>query len=145
MKKIIAALLIGAMLLCVTACSGDKKDSSGKGSSAVDLEKEFGIDFEAAGEQVLSDERADKETLKETKDEWLGGNMTFALAEDQKTYEDFKEHIGCHASTYTYNADDAERTFVWEADGDETAKLLAVFWETPKGWTLYSIGSTNLD
>jgi hypothetical protein len=71
--------------------------------------------------------------------------MTFALAEDQKTYEDFKEHIGCHASTYTYNADDAERTFVWEADGDATAKLLAVFWETPKGWTLYSIGSTNLD
>lgn len=70
--------------------------------------------------------------------------MTFAFDSEQKTYEDFVAHIGCDATYYEYKADDMERHFIWVAEGDDTAMLLVVFWETPKGWTLYSIGSTNI-
>ena len=139
MKKIIALVLVLTLALCFAACG--KEDDS---SAAVDLEAKYGISFTAEGEQTLSADRASKDKLIETKDTWLGGKMTFALDPEQKTYEDFVEYIGCDASTYSYSADDAERSFVWIAEGDETAKFIAVFWETPNGWTLYSVGSTNL-
>ena len=102
MKKLLALLLALTMLLTFAAC-GDKEDKkSNKGEETPKIQ----IDLEAEGEQVVSEDRAAKATLVETKDVWLEGKMTFALATD--------------------------------------AKLLAVFWETGDGWTLYSIGSTNL-
>lgn len=140
MKKIIALVLVLTMALCFAACGKDEGDKP----SAKDLEATYGISFTAAGEQTMSSDRASKDVLIETKDTWLGGKMTFALDPEAKTYEELAEHIGCDASTYTYSADDAERSFVWIAEGDETAKFVAVFWETADGWTLYSIGSTNL-
>ncbi len=124
------------MVLCLVACGG--------APAATDLEGKYGIDLEAAGEQTLSSDRAAKSVLTETKDVWLEGKMTFALDPDAKTYEEVAEHIGCDASLYTYSADDMERQFVWISEEDPTAKFLAVFWETAQGWTLYSVGSTNL-
>ncbi len=141
MKKLIALLLVLTMVLCLAACGGDKKESKPKEPT---LEEKYGIDLNATGEQEMSDERAKMDVLVETRDVWLEGRMTFAFDSEQKTYEDFVEHIGCDASYYVNMPEDGERHFVWIAEGDETAKFLAVFWETPKGWTLYAVGSTNI-
>ena len=140
MKKIIALVLVLALALCFAACGKDEGDTSGK----KDLEATYGISFTAEGEQTLSSDRASKDVLIETKDTWLGGKMTFALDPDAKTYEELAEHIGCDASYYINKQEDGERHFVWVAEGDETAKFLAVLWETPQGWTLYAIGTTNI-
>lgn len=151
MKKFITLFMVFAMLLCFVACGGNEADEStaseagSEGAGAVDLEAKYGIDFDAEGEQKLSDSRAAKSVLVETKNVWLEGKLTFALDSNPKTYEDFVEHIGCDASLYSYSAEDGERSYIWVAEDDETAKLLAVFWETPNGWTLYSVGTTNLD
>lgn len=151
MKKFIALFIVCTMLFCLVACGSSESaesvasGSAGEGAGAVDLESKYGIDLEAAGEQTLSNDRAAKNVLIETKNVWLEGKLTFALDSNPKTYEDFVEHIGCDASLYSYSAEDGERSYIWVAEGDETAKLLAVFWETPNGWTLYSVGTTNLD
>lgn len=139
MKKIIALLLTLMMVFSLVACG-----SEGDSAAPADLEAKYGISYVADGEQKLATDRAQKSVLIETKDVWLEGKMTFALAEDPKTYEDFVEHIGCDASTYSFSAEDGERSYVWISAEDETAKLLATFWETPQGWTLYTVGSTNL-
>lgn len=144
MKKLIALLLAMVMMMSFVACGGDEGGEGGGAPAANDIETKFGIDLDAAGQQNMSDERAAASVLLETRDTWLGGQMTFALASDVKTYEDFVEHIGCDATYYEYKADDMERHFIWVAEGDDSVKFLAVFWETPNGWTLYSVGSTNL-
>lgn len=143
MKKLIALLMAFVMVMSFAACGGEKEAET-EAPKAGDIEAEFGIDLEAAGQQNMSDERASEDVLVETRDTWLGGQMTFALDSDPKTYEDFVAHIGCDATYYEYLADDQERHFIWVAEGDDTAKFLAVFWETPNGWTLYSVGSTNI-
>lgn len=149
MKKFISILMVFAMLFCLAACGGDENTESAAseaaGAGTVDLESKYGIDLDGAGEQKLSDDRADKSVLSETKNVWLEGKLTFAFDSNPKTYEAFVEHIGCDASLYSYSAEDGERSYTWIAKDDETAKLLAVFWETPNGWTLYSVGTTNLD
>ena len=144
MKKLLAILLALTIVLCFAACGGEGDGGDTTAAAANPLVEKYGIDLNAAGEQKLSDERAAMDVLVETRDVWLGGNTTFALSEKTYTYEDLAAHIGCDASSYTNMAEDGERHFVWEAEGDETAKFLAVFWETPKGWTLYSVGSTNI-
>jgi len=157
MKKLIALLLALSMLLCFAACgktekgdSADKAEESGKDDNKASASAEeeaaakYGVDLSAEGEQKMSDERAPMDVLIETRDEWLEGKMTFALDENPKTYADFVDHIGCDASTYTNMEEDGERHYVWMAEGDDTAKFLAVFWETPQGWTLYSVGSVNI-
>lgn len=140
MKKLLALLLALVMLVSLAAC-GDKEDKDNKGGEGA---AKIQIDLDAEGEQVVSEDRASKATLVETKDVWLEGKMTFALDANAKTYEEFVEHIGCEASFYENKPEDGERWYTWVAEEDESAKLLAVFWETGDGWTLYSIGSTNL-
>ena len=155
MKRLLALLLALVMLLSLAACAGEAKEDEKKdrdrndsntvadtddGAAAADP----GVDLEAEGEQALSDERASMAVLVETRDVWLEGKFTFAMDENPKTYEDFVEHIGCEASFYEYKADDGERCYTWVAEEDTTAKFLAVFWETPQGWTLYSVGSVNV-
>lgn len=144
MKKLLAILLALTMVLCFAACGEGSDDNSGETTAAPvnDLESKYGIDLEAAGEQKLSDDRATMDVLVETRDVWLEGQTAFLTSD--KTYEDLAAHIGCDASYYTNMAEDGERHFVWEAEGDATAKFLAVFWETPNGWVLYSVGSTNI-
>lgn len=148
MKKTLVWLLALAMLFCLAACGGEKGGDGGKDAASGGAEEsaaaKYGVDLAAAGEQKMSDERAAMDVLVETRDVWLEGKMTFVLAENPKTYADFVEHIGCDASSYTYVAEDSERHYVWIAEGNDTAMLLAAFWQTPDGWTLYSIGSTNL-
>ena len=140
MKKFLALLLTMIMLVSLVACGGEQ----GAAAQGEDEAPKAQIDLEAEGEQKVSDERAAKATLIETRDVWLEGKMTFALATDAKTYEEMVEHIGCEASIYENKPEDGERWYTWVAEEDETAKFLAVFWETGDGWTLYSIGSTNL-
>ncbi len=155
MKRLLALLLALVMLLSLAACAGEAKEDGKKdrdrndsntvadtddGAAAADP----GIDLEAEGEQAMSDERASMAVLVETRDVWLEGKFSFALDENPKTYEDFVDHIGCEASFYEYKADDGERCYTWVAEEDATAKFLAVFWETPQGWTLYSVGSVNV-
>ena len=155
MKRLLALLLALVMLLSLAACAGEAKEDEKKdrdrndsntvadtddGAAAADP----GVDLEAEGEQALSDERASMAVLVETRDVWLEGRFCFALDENPKTYEDFVDHIGCEASFYEYKADDGERCYTWVAEEDATAKFLAVFWETPQGWTLYSVGSVNV-
>ncbi len=155
MKRLLALLLALVMLLSLAACAGEAKEDEKKdrdrndsntvadtddGAAAADP----GVDLEAEGEQALSDERASMAVLVETRDVWLEGRFSFALDENPKTYEDFVDHIGCEASSYEYKADDGERCYTWVAEEDTTAKFLAVFWETPQGWTLYSVGSVNV-
>ena len=142
MKKLLALLLVCVLALGFTACGGGGEEEAAP--AAKTLEEKYGINYTAAGEQVMSSERASKDVLIETRDVWLEGKMSFVLDENPKTYEDFVEHIGCDASVYSYSAEDAERSFTWIAEGDETAKFMAVFWETPQGWVLYTMGSTNL-
>ena len=142
MKKMIALLLAMVMMLGMVACGGDEAPEGG--NEAAGLEAKYGIKFDGEGQQKMSDERAPMSVLVETKDTWLGGQTTFAFASETKTYEDFAEHIGCDATYYINKAEDGERHFVWVAEGDDTAQLLAVFWETPQGWTLYAIGTTNI-
>lgn len=152
MKKILALLLAMLMLLCLAACGGDETKTDGAVAETTDAVDDgsasaaakYGVNLTAAGEQKMSDERATMDVLVETRDVWLGGMTTFAFDAVPKTYADFVEHIGCDASSYTYMEEDGERHYVWIAEGDETAKLLAVFWETPKGWTLYSVGAVNI-
>ena len=155
MKRLLALLLALVMLLSLAACAGEAKEDEKKdrdrndsntvadtddGAAAADP----GVDLEAEGEQAQSDERASKAVLLETRDVWLEGRFSFALDENPKTYEDFVGHIGCEASFYEYKADDGERCYTWVAEEDAAAKFLAVFWETPQGWTLYSVGSVNV-
>ena len=155
MKRLLALLLALVMLHSLAACAGEAKEDEKKdrdrndsntvadtddGAAAADP----GVDLEAEGEQALSDERASMAVLVETRDVWLEGRFSFALDENPKTYEDFVDHIGCEASFYEYKADDGERCYTWVAEEDTTAKFLAVFWETPQGWTLYSVGSVNV-
>lgn len=145
MKKFLALFLALVMLLSFTACSGNKGDApQGEAPKEENTPTMIPIDYEAEGEQPVSEERASKAALVETLDVWLEGKMTFALDSAPKTYADFVEHIGCEASFYENKPDDGERWYIWVAEEDESAKLLAVFWETPQGWTLYSVGSTNL-
>ena len=148
MKKLLALVLTIVMVLSLVACGDkakDKSETTADGTNVTDTETmQLPIDLDAAGEQAITDQRASMDTLVETRDVWLEGKMTFALDENPKTYADFVEHIGCDASVYENKAEDGERWFTWIAEGDETAKLLAVFWETPNGWTLYSVGSTNI-
>lgn len=174
MKKWIALLLALAMLLSLVACGGnapDDKDDrdeddkdivadtdeeedededeaeadAGEGENAEAEENpDTGVDFEAEGQQILSDDRADMDVLVETRDVWLEGRMTFALDAEPKTYEDFVEHIGCEAAYYEYKPEDGERWYTWIAADDESAQFVAVFWETGSGWTLYSVGSVNI-
>ena len=143
MKKFLAMILALVMLLSLAACGGEKAEEKPEQGEAEHTLIQ--IDLDAAGEQKVSDERAPMATLVETRDVWLEGQMTFAFASDPKTYEDFVEHIGCEASFYENKAEDGERWYTWVAAEDETAKFLAVFWETPSGWTLYSVGSTNVN
>ena len=155
MKKLLALLLALVMLLSLAACAGEAKEDEKKDRDRNDsntvadtddgaVAADPGIDLAAAGEQALSDERASMAVLVETRDVWLEGRFSFALDENPKTYEDFVDHIGCEASFYEYKADDGERCYTWVAEEDATAKFLAVFWETPQGWTLYSVGSVNV-
>jgi len=150
MKKLIALVLGLVLVFSMTACGGKKDEKAGAGSetkpeaAAQSAAEKYGLDLEAEGEQKMSDERASEDVLAETRDVWLEGKMSFAFDEKPKTYEDVAEHIGCDASTYTYFAEDGERHYTWIADGDETAQFLAVFWETPQGWTLYTVGSVNI-
>lgn len=141
MKKMLAMILALVMLLSLAACGGKSEEKPAQEDEKSNL---IQIDLEAEGEQKVSDERAAMATLVETRDVWLEGQMTFALASEPKTYEDFVEHIGCEASFYENKPEDGERWYTWVAAEDETAKFLAVFWETPQGWTLYSVGSTNI-
>ena len=159
MKRLLALLLALVMLLSLAACAGEAKEDEKKdrdrndsdtvvdtddGNTGDDEAADPGIDLEAEGEQAMSDERASMAVLVETRDVWLEGKFSFALDENPKTYEDFVDHIGCEASFYEYKADDGERCYTWVAEEDATAKFLAVFWETPQGWTLYSVGSVNV-
>lgn len=153
MKKLIALLLVLMMVFAMAACGGKKDDAAKDGkqtaaeggeATAESAADDYGIDLEAEGEQKMSDERASMDVLVETRDVWLEGKMSFALEENAKTYEDLVEHIGCDASTYTFLPEDGERHYTWIAEGDETAQFLAVFWETPQGWTLYTVGSVNI-
>ena len=155
MKRLLALLLALVMLLSLAACAGEAKEDEKKDRDRNDsntvadtddgaVAADPGVDLEAEGEQALSDERASMAVLVETRDVWLEGRFSFALDENPKTYEDFVDHIGCEASFYEYKADDGERCYTWVAEEDATAKFLAVFWETPQGWTLYSVGSVNV-
>jgi len=144
MKRFFAMMLALMLVLCLTACGGEKKEPEKAVDAIEAAATKYGVTLTAAGEQKMSDERAKMEVLAETRDTWLEGKMTFAFESTPKTYADFVEHIGCDASSYTFVEKNSERHFVWVAEGNESAKLLAVFWETPKGWTLYSIGSTNI-
>ena len=143
MKKLLALLLATLMLFSLCACDSEEK-TGGEDVAAGKEDSGLAIDFEAEGQQTVSEARAKMDVLVETRDVWLEGKMTFAFADTAKTYEDFVAHIGCDASFYENKAEDGERWFTWVAEEDETAQLLAVFWETPEGWVLYSIGSTNL-
>ena len=147
MKRFFAILLAILMVFSLAACGGDKEDagSDGGNKAAVTDGSDLGIDLNAAGVQKMSDDRAPMDKLVETRDVWLEGRFTFVLDTDKKTYADFAEHIGCNAAEYEYAEEDMERRYTWIAEGDETAKFLAVFVEGGDGnWYLYSVGSTNI-
>ena len=146
MKKALSILLMFALLLCLTACGGEKKadEPTASADSIADVAAKYSLDLASASEQAMSDERAATDVLVSVMKDWLGGNTFFAYDAQPKTYADFVEHIGCDASYYYFNEGAAERHFVWLVEGDDTAKFLASFKETSNGWTLDAIGSTNI-
>lgn len=144
MKKFLALIMALMMVFALAACGSDGSSDDG-GKAAVTDGSDLGMDMDAAGVQKMSDDRASKAKLIDTRDVWLEGRFSFLLDEDKKTYADFAEYIGCNAAEYEYAEEDMERRYTWIAEEDETAKFLAIFVEGGDGnWYLYSVGSTNL-
>lgn len=148
MKKLLALMMVLMMVFALAACGSDggsDNGTDGGNKAAVTDGSDLGIDMDAAGVQKMSDDRASKAKLIDTRDVWLEGRFSFILDTDKKTYKDFADYIGCNAAEYEYAEEDMERRYTWIAEEDETAKFLAVFIEGGDGnWYLYSVGSTNL-
>jgi len=138
MKRTIVSVMVLVLGMTMLAgCGGSKAGSDGSS---------FGIDFASTETQQMSDKRAAKEKLSETKSEWLKDATMFleGSEESKRTYQDFVSYIGCDATEYKFDDSRNERYYTWIAEGEDNCKLGVWFEEKGGKWTLSCTGSTNL-
>jgi len=137
MKKMIVTVTVLVLGLAMLAGCGGK--SGGDGSS-------LGIDLASTETQQMSDKRATKEKLSETKSEWLKDATAFLAdsEEGKRTYQDFVDYIGCDATEYVFDDTQNKRNYTWKAEGEDNCKLGVWFEERDGNWFLSYTGSTNL-
>ncbi len=89
----------------------------------------------------MSRDRASKETLKETFEEYFGGlNYFFATEQANLTYEEVVAHIGVDPSEYRYDAARQAQLYSWYAAESDACVLHVWF----KDGRLYACGAYNL-
>lgn len=102
----------------------------------------YNLDYESTELQTMSDERASKEVLMETENDFFQGLNIFTGTELTKlTYKDVVEHIGVEPSAYQYEATYGRRIYFWYVE-DSTGPCLFVYFD--KDGSLYGSGSSNL-
>ena len=81
MKKALSILLMFALLLCLTACGGEKKadEPTASADSIADVAAKYSLDLASASEQAMSDERAATDVLVSVMKDWLGGKVLLLL------------------------------------------------------------------
>ena len=144
MKKALLIIMVLAMVFSVAACSGggdegDKGDKEQKADTLQTAIDTYKLDMESSEEQAMSEERATKDQLSALKHEFFKDTMMFSGTEfEDLTYGDIKDELGVDASYYYCNAE--EQCFVWQAEGNDAAKLLISFLDGK----LYGLGSANI-
>jgi|GEM_PF-476691 len=148
MKKVLAIILILALVFALGACSSTPNpasategESDGKGTSVVD-DNPFNLDYESAEVQEMSSERLPQATLKEFYDYFVGLG---AAGRENLTYADMVEHIGCEASEFSFTS--GYRIYVWRAEENDFAQMNASIpgnngvWKNPF-MSAYNLGTT---
>lgn len=143
MKKALLIIMTFLMVISVTACGGN---GGGKDTPADPLKtavETYGLDLASTEEQTMSSERATKDQLSALKHEFFKDTMMFEGTEfEDLTYGDIKEELGVDASYYYFEDALVEKQcFVWQADGNDNAKLLISFTDGK----LYGLGSANIN
>lgn len=151
MKKAIgkAIIMILAVVLAVslTACGGNNGENEGSKEQKADVLQTvidtYKLDMTSTEEQAMSEERATKDQFSALKHEFFKGTMMFEGTEfEDLTYGDIKEELGVDASYYYFEDALVEKQcFVWQADGNDNAKLMISFTDGK----LYGLGSANID
>lgn len=147
MKKALLIILALMMVISITACgggnsggkdgdNGDKEQKPDALQTAIDTYK---LNMDSSEEQAMSEARATKDKLSALKNDFFKGTMMFEGTEfENLTYGDIKDQLGVDASYYYLNGE--EQCFVWQAEGNDSAKLLISFLDGK----LYGLGSANL-
>ncbi len=102
----------------------------------------YGLDLASTAEQSMSSERATKDQLSALKHDFFKDTMMFERTEfADLTYDDIKAQLGVDASYYYFEDALVEKQcFVWQADGNDAAKILISF----TNGILYGLGSANI-
>lgn len=132
-KKLFSLFLAMTMLFGLAACGGTEKEPS--------VEERYQLDLTSTEQQPMSEEKLERDVLKERKNEFFLGYTFFLDTEyGNMTYEDVKEGIGIDATYYYYDEEWPGEAFVWETSDHDTAKLIVVF----RDGKLHSMGSNQL-
>jgi len=141
MKKSIVLLLV--LILGVSLLAGCSSGGDGK---AADDGSSYGIDLNSSDVQQMSENRAARDKLTETVEEWMDGATMFLEGTEhgKRTYKDFADFIGCDATEYYFDASRNSRVYTWIADGEDNSKLSVWFEKRGGIWCSAYSGSTNL-
>ncbi|MDI9497197.1 MAG: hypothetical protein QM270_01760 [Bacillota bacterium] len=149
-----AVVIIGILLIAGLVACGGKGDSgqtskvsqtnkvskaseTSKASDSATEKNPYNLDYESTEFQPMSDKKPFVETLRETAVEWLEGRTTLVGTKfADHTYEDVAEHIGVDATFYYYNDQWPGRTYLWEAEDDNTVSFAIVLSEKGGVWKL---------
>jgi len=142
LKSAFAILLTVALLLGLCACQpkviSPGNDGTPNGNTASN--SNIQIDYEADGEQPMSDKRATEEVLVNTYHTWYKG--LDSEVKNALTYEDLAKQIGVEASVFQRSG--SYRMYIWTADGDNSKKLHATLQEDDGKWLCVSLNANNL-
>lgn len=140
-NRILTLLGVLIMILGLTACGGSGGSNGESADSGEQVnDNPYNLDYESSELQPMSDERADKETLLETQNDFFQGLTIFTGTDLTKmTYEDVVKHIGVDPSAYQYSY--GRRIYIWYVE-DSNGPCLLVYFDGDG--SLYGCGSTNL-
>ena len=139
-KAISAILLSLTLMATLISCGTTPKIDSDTPPSGTPSGSQIKVDYEADGEQMMSDKRVAKSVLAEAYHNWY---TPMSAADRAKlTYEDVVKQVGMEATTFQRSGN--YRTFIWLADGDDSAKLHITLQERDGKWTHLSLNANNL-
>lgn len=143
MKKALLIIMTFLMVISVTACGGNDGGNDIPADPLKTAVETYGLDLASTEEQEMSSERATEDQLSALKHEFFKDTMMFEGTEfEDLTYGDIKEELGVDASYYYFEDSLVEKQcFVWQADGNDNAKLLISFTDGK----LYGLGSANIN
>jgi len=146
MKKVLAIVLILALVFALCACGGkpasngtqktDTPQSGGGEDAAVVDDNPYNIDFKAEGEQEMSSDRLTKAELKAAYDYFVGLE---ASERKSLTYKDMVEYIGCEASAFY-----GPRSYIWYASDNNFSQMNATFMNDSGEWSNPVMSAGNL-